>query len=74
MKMIEYFFKQFKALLLRGQNIMYYKYIQPSDRYIINIGTCALCGGVTRASGLQSRVTRAKWHHSWLFELTRRHS
>ena len=53
---------------------MYYKYIEPSDRYIINIGTCALCGGVTRAFGLQSRVTCAKWHHSWLFELTRRHS
>ena len=50
---------------------MYYKYIKPSDQYIINIGTCALCGGVTRASGLQSKVTRAKWHHSWLFELTR---
>ena len=46
---------------------MYYKYIEPSDRNIINICTCALCGGVTRASGLQSRVTRAKWHHSWLF-------
>ena len=39
--------------------MVYYKYFEPQVQNIIEYSTRALEGGVTRASGLKSRVTRA---------------